>query len=259
VVDLMAARWRLPAGVLLIGLGLTWLAAISPFARPAPLFDGVFIEDPYLFVDPPPGAPGDPTSAEATQPVVDGSVPLLAVATTEVPPQAQIIAEADAFAISAGTESVTVTIVPAAVNDPTIAGNVYRFNVTDPGGASLQIRPGARVTIVVRAPQPNPRAQIARLDGTRWLPIPTESGGLPDLFAANITQLGDFAVVLIGTPASGSAAATVPGQSSSPTPSGGGGNGSGQGGLPVWVIVLLLIAAVGGGLAWGLLGDRDRG
>jgi hypothetical protein len=254
----MAARWRLPAGVLLIGLGLTWLAATSPSARTAPLYDGVFIEDPYLWVDPPPGAAGDPPSAEATEPVVDGSVPLLAVATTEVPPQAQIIAEADAFAISAGTTSVTVTIVPAAANDPTIAGNVYRFSVADAQGASLEIRPGSRVTIVVRAPQPDPRAQIARLDGTRWVPIPTEFGGLADLFAANITQLGDYAVVLTGPTASGSQGASVAG-SSSPEPSRSDGNGSGQGGLPVWVIVLLVVAALGAGLAWGLVGDHERG
>jgi hypothetical protein len=253
----MAARWRLPAGVLLVGLGLTWLAAINPSARPAPLFDGVFIEDPYLFVDPPPGAPGDPPSADATQPVVDGSVPLLAVATTEVPPQAQIIAEADAFAISAGTESVTATIVPAAANDPAVSGNVYRFNVTDPGGASLQIRPGSRVTIVVRAPQPDPAAQLARFDGTDWVTIPTESGGLPDLFAANITQLGDYAVVLTGPAASGSQGASVA-ASSSPAPSGSGGDESGLGGPPVWVVGLLVAAALGAGITWGLLGDRER-
>jgi hypothetical protein len=252
----MAARWRLPAGVLLVGLGLTGMAAMTPSARTAPLFDGVFIEDPYLFVDPPPGAPGDPPSAAASQPVVDGAVPLIAVPTTEVPPQAQIIAEADAFVISAGTKSVNVSVVPSAANDPSIVGNVYRFSVTDPGGAPVDIRPGARVTIVIRAPQPNPAAQIAHFDGTHWVAIPTESGGLPDLFAANITQLGDFAVVVTGPTPSGSTAASV--AASSPKPSGSGGNGSGQGGLPVWVIVLLLIAAVGGGLAWGLLGDRDR-
>jgi len=255
----MAARWRLPAGVLLIGLGLLWLAAMSQSARTAPLLDGVFIEDPYLFVDPPPGAAGDPPSAEAAQAVVDGSVPLVAVATTEVPPQAQIIAEADAFAISAGTTSVNVSIVPSAADDPIVAGNVYRFSVTDGQGASLEIRPGARVTIVVRAPQPDPRAQIARLYGTRWVPIPIEFGGLPDMFAANITQLGDYAVVLTGPAASGSPGASVAGRSSSPTPSGGGGDGAGQGGLPVWVIVVLVLAAVGGGLAWGLVGDRERG
>lgn len=252
----MAARWRLPAGVLLLGLGLSWLTAMSPSVRTAPLFDGVFIEDPYLFVDPPPGAAGDPPSAEDTQAVVDGSVPLLAVATTEVPPQAQIIAEADAFAISAGTESVRVSVVPAAANDPNIAGNVYRFSVTDAHGASLEIRPGARVTIVVRAPEPDLVAQLARFDGTRWVTIPTESGGLPDLFAANITQLGDFAVVVTGPMPSGSAVSSA---AISPAPSDGGGDSTDQGGPPPWVIVLLVLAALAGGLAWGLVGDRERG
>jgi len=251
----MPASWRLPAGVLLAGLGLAWLAAVIPSARTAPLFDGVFIEDPYLWVDPPPGAGGDPPSAEATQDAVDGSIPLLAVATTEVPPQAQIIAEADAFAIAAGTTAVNVSIVPSAANDPIVAGNVYRFSVTDAQGASLEIRSGSRVTIVVRAPQPDSRARIARFDGTVWVAIPTEFGGLPDLFAANITQLGDYAVVLTGPAASGSPGASV---TTSPGPSGSSGNGSGQGGPPVWVVALLVAAALGAGAAWGLLGDRDR-
>lgn len=251
----MAARWRLPAGVLLLGLGLSWLTAMSPSVRTAPLFDGVFIEDPYLFVDPPPGAAGDPPSAEATQAVVDGSVPLLAVATNEVPPQAQIIAEADAFAVSAGTESVTVSVVPAAANDPIIAGNVYRFSVTDADGASVEIRPGARVTIIVRAPQPDLVAQLARFDGTRWVTIPTETGGLADLFAANITRLGDYGVVVTGPTPSGSA---LPSVANSPAPSDGGGDSTDQGGLPPWVIVLLVLAALAGGLAWGLVGDRER-
>jgi hypothetical protein len=249
----MPAGRRLPAGVLVIGLGLTWLAGLTPSSRTAPLLDGVFIEDPFRWVDPPPGAEGDPTSAEATQPVVDGAVPLLAVATSEVPPQAQIIAQADAFAIAAGTESVTVSIVPMAPNDPAIAGNVYRFSVTDAQGAALEIRPEVRVTIVVRASQPNLVAQIARFDGTDWVTLPTEYGGLPDLFAANITQLGDFAVLVTAPSPNGSAMATGAG---SHAPSGGGGEGSPDG-LPAWLILVLVIAAVGGGLAWGLFGGRE--
>jgi hypothetical protein len=254
----MAARWRLPAGVLLIGLGLTWLAAMRPPAGTEPLFDGVFIEDPYLWIDPPPGASGDPASAEVAQPVVDGAVPLLAVATTEVPPQAQIIAQADAFAISAETTSVTVSIEPSAPTDPAIAGNVYRFSVTDQGGAPLEIRPEARVTIVVRAPQPDLVAQLAHFDGTQWLTIPTEFGGLSDLFAADITQLGDFAVVATAPSPSGSIVASAAGPSS-PAPSGGSGDGGSRDGLSAWLIVVLVVASLGGGLAWGMLGKREDG
>jgi hypothetical protein len=251
----MPARWRLPAVVLLIGLALTSLAAMTSPLRTAPLFDGVFVEDPFRWVSPPPGAPGDPTSAKAEQPVTDGAVPLLAVSTDEVPPQAQIIAQADAFAISADTTSVTVSIVPSAAKDPAISGNVYRFSVTDAQGAPIEIRPGAKVTIVVRASQPNLVAQVARFDGTAWVTLPTEYGGLPDLFAANITQLGDFAVVVTGPSPSGSAASAT--GTGSPAPSAGSG-GSSQDGVPVWVIALLVVAAIGGGLAWGLLGNRER-
>jgi hypothetical protein len=250
----MPARWRLPAVVLVIGFGLTALASVTSSLRTPPVLDGVFIEDPYRWVEPPPGGDGDPPSVTMAQPVVDGSVPLLAVATSEVPPQAQIIAQEDAFAISADTASVTVAIQPSAPTDPSIAGNVYRFSVTDEQGRALEIRPGAQVTLVIRAPQQDLIAEIARFDGSSWVTLPTEFGGLPDLFAANITQLGDFAVVVTGPAPSGSAAASPAGESSSPAPSA----SDGGTGLPIWAIVALGVTAVGAGLAWGLFGDRER-
>jgi hypothetical protein len=248
----MAARWRLPAMVLLLGLGLTGLVAVTSSLRTPSLLDGVFIEDPYRWVEPPEGADGDPPSATMAQPVVNGSVPLLAVATSEVPPQAQIIAQEDGFAIAADTASVTVSIQPLAPTDPTIAGNVYRFSVTDERGTALGIRPGAQVTLVIRAPEQNLVAQIARFDGSSWVTLPTEFGGLPDLFAANITELGDFAVVVTGPMPSGSGAPSA-GASSSPAPSPNGG----ATGMPLWLIALLGVAAVGAGLAWGLFGERE--
>jgi len=230
----MPAPWRLPAVVLLIGLGLTGLVAATSSLRAPPLLDGVFIEDPYRWVAPPSGADGDPPSVTTAQQVVDGSVPLLAVATSEVPPQAQIQ--------------------PSAPTDPTIAGNVYRFSVTDDQGTALEIRPGAQVTLVLRAPQQDLVAQIARFEGSTWVTLPTEFGGLPDLFAANITQLGDYAVVVVAGPTASASAGTSMAESSPPAPSGGGGDG----GLPILLVVGLGVVAVGAGLAWGLLGDRDR-
>jgi hypothetical protein len=253
----MRARWLLPAGVLVLGLGLTWLGALGVSLRTAPLFDGVFLEDPYLWVDPPPGASGDPPSVETEQPVVNGSVPLLAVSTSEVPPQAQIIAQEDAFAITADAQSVTVSIVPSAPNDSTIAGNVYRFSVTDAQGASLEVRPAARVTIVIRAPQQNLVAEIAHFDGSAWVTIPTEFGGLPDLFAANITELGDYAVVITGPSPSGSTQPSVTEPSFAPASSGSG-SGTGGDGVPIWVIAVLALGAIGVGLLWGQLGGRER-
>jgi hypothetical protein len=257
----MRSRWRVSAAALLTGLALTGLAAVTSSLRTPPLLDGVFIEDPYRWVEPPPDGDGDPPSVTMAQPVVDGSVPLLAVATSEVPPQAQMIAQEDAFAIAADTASVTVSIQPSAPTDPTIAGNVYRFSVTDAEGKAMEIRPGAQVTLVLRAPQQDLIAQIARFDGASWVTIPTEFGGLPDLFAANITELGDFAVVVTGpTPSAsagssaGSSAGASAGASSSPAPSASGGDV----GPPIWLIGALGVVAVGAGLAWGLLGNRER-
>jgi hypothetical protein len=249
MVALIAPGRRLAAAVLVAGLGLTWLAQAISAPPTAPLFDGVFIEDPYRFVDPPAGADGDPYPAEFTEQVADGAVPLLAVATAEVPPQAQIIAQADAFDTSSDVSSVTVSIVPSAPSDPDLVGNVYTVSVTDQAGSALTIRPDALVTLVLRAPEPDLPAQVARFDGTRWVPLPTEHGGLPTLFSANIDQLGDFAVLLTGPTVSPSAATPGPSDGGAPNP------GSG---VPTWVIVLLAIAAVGVGLAWGLFRDGER-
>jgi hypothetical protein len=251
-VALITPGRRLAAAVLVAGIGLTWLAQAISSAPTAPLFDGVFIEDPYRYVNPPAGEDGDPFPAEFTEQVTDGAVPLLAVATAEVPPQAQIIAQADAFEISSDVSSITVSIVPSAPSDPDLVGNVYTISITDQAGSALTIRPGALVTLVLRAPLPDLPAQVARFDGTRWVPLPSEHGGLPTLFAANIDQPGDFAVLLTGPIPSQSAG------SASPAPSGGGGGPIPDGGTPTWVIVLLAIAAVGVGLAWGLFADGER-
>ncbi len=243
---------RLAAVVLVAGLGMTWLGqAISPTPT-TPLFDGVFIEDPYRYVDPPAGADGDPFPVEVTEPVTDGAVPLLAVATAEVPPQAQIIAQADAFEISSDVTSITVSIVPSAPSDPDLVGNVYTVSVTDQAGSALTVRADALVTLVLRAPQPDLVAQVAHFDETRWMPLPSEHGGLPDLFAANIDELGDFAVLITG------AAASPSEMPESAAPSGGGGGPNQDTGTPTWVIVLLAIAVVGVGLMWRAIANGDR-
>jgi len=242
-------RRRLAAVALVAGLGLAGLAQLTASPSTAPLFDGVLIEDPYRFVEPQASAAGDPLSAEQTQKVVNGAVPLLAVGTAEVPPQAQIIAQADAFDIPAGTTSVTVTIRPSAPTDAQILGNVYSLNVTDQAGTPLNLRPGALVTIVLRSPDPNVVAQVARFDGTTWVPLQTENGGLPDMFSANLTQIGDYAVLQTGASPTSSATPTPIPSAAPGTPDGGG--------APNWVVIAFAVAAIGVGLAWGVLGGAE--
>ena len=249
----MHERSGLGAALLVLGLGLIVLGQLVAGAVVAPLFDGLVVEDPYRYVEPPPGGAADPFAASAAEPVVNGAVPLVAIATEETPPQAQMIAQADAFAVADGTASLAVSIQPLGPTDPRIGGNIYRFTVTDQGGAPLDIVPGAVVTVVLRAPLPDPGAVIARLDGDQWVALPTQHGGLPDLFAANISQVGDFAVLMSGAaPSASGPAPSATAASPSGQPGGGGGTG-----IPTWVIALFAIAAVGAGLTWGLLAGGE--
>jgi hypothetical protein len=248
---------RLAAVAMAAGLGLTGLAQLMASPHPAPLFDGVLIEDPYRYVAPQASAAGGPLSAEQTQPVVSGAVPLLAVGTAEVPPQAQIIAQADAFDIPAGTSSITISIRPSAPTDPQIVGNVYSLKVTDQAGVPLTLRPGSVVTIVLRSPDPNVVAQVARFDGTTWVPLQTENGGLPDLFSANITAFGDFALRLTGTATNSPPQPSKTSAAQTPLPSTGSG-GTPAGDAPNWIVIAFVVAAIGVGLAWGVLGGAER-
>lgn len=186
-------------GILAAGLILTAAAqALVPVAFP--LFDGVVVSDPYLFLSPPPGGAGSPTSAANSIVVAAGTSPAFAVYTTETPPQAELLANGGELAIGATTTAVKVTIDPVAppanASGGTVAGNVYRIRVTDQSGAALPLLPGQTITLAMRGPGGiSADAVIARLvDGT-WKSLATSPSGLQDLFLANATAFGDFAVL----------------------------------------------------------------
>ena len=182
----------LGVGALLVGLG----QAVTPAGGP-PLYDGVVVAEPYRYLSPPPGAPGNPTSYTATVPVSGGVSPELIAATAENPPQAQLIAPQGAFTLGPASRSITVSIspVPPAVepSDGHLAGNVYRFSITDQTGLALTAH--EIVTIVLRAPADVTDASIVRLVDDRWEPVDTEHAGQPGMFDANATLFGDFALI----------------------------------------------------------------
>src|SRR5881392_2355407 len=196
----MAVR-RLPAGTWTLAIGLALLAAthLAGSVVTMPLYDGVVIEDPYRYLSPPAGLPGDPTSASLSNPLDAGASPQLFAATLENPPQAQLIADRGAFVVPAGTTKVNAAVTPvpptAVPDQGQLQGNVYRLSVTDQSGPALRVRAGSTLTVVMRSPLAFPQAQIARYSGSAWQLLPSISGGLPDLYAANITELGDFAVI----------------------------------------------------------------
>jgi hypothetical protein len=168
-----------------------------------PLYDGVVNVEPYRYLHPTGNQVGDPSSFEST-PAVAGSVsPVFAAATEESPPQAQIVAMQDAFQVPAGTTALHVTIKPVdPVAPPTtgsIAGNVYRFTVTNQAGAPVQAKPcDACRSVVLRAPEGVTDGTVAVFTGGTWKPVATVHAGSVGMYQANPDGLGDFAIIAGG-------------------------------------------------------------
>jgi hypothetical protein len=206
-----SARGR-AATALVVGavlLALTWRA--SPLPSP-PMYEGLTTPAaPYVYLHPPPGldSTARPSSARANVPLREGQSPPLDPSTSENPPQAQLLAAQDSFALAPGTTAVAASIV--AVDPPAIApaggevqGNVYRFGVSA-GGTPLVVRPGHIVTVVLRGPAGIPTPTIERFASGSWTRLPTEALGAlsGDSYTANVGALGDFALVGAAAPPSG--------------------------------------------------------
>lgn len=190
---------RAAAITLAAGLGVIAIAQLtSPLGSP-PLYDGVVPQEPYRYLVPGANQAGSPTSYHGSQPVTGTTSPAFVAATTESPPQAQLIAEFDSFVLPAGVTSLTVSIEPVATTESppggAITGNVYRVSVTDQSGGPLSIDPATPPTVSLRAPDGVSSATISQsVDGT-WHDLSTGQGGQPGIFLANVTDLGDFTTV----------------------------------------------------------------
>jgi hypothetical protein len=229
------------SGAALIALGLVVVFAVqltAPLGSP-PLYDGVVVVEPYLWLDPPPNHPGGAQGTSDTLEVEAGASPLLAVATPEAAPQAQVFGSPGSLVLPPGATSINVSILPVAPpsvpSHGYIDGNVYRFEVTDQAGQPIAADPAALVSIVMRAADETlANAKIERFDGANWQVLDTSPAGLTG-FLVVVTTFGDFAVVASGespypTPNATSTlaptgAATVvptepPPPSETPTPSG---------------------------------------
>jgi hypothetical protein len=186
----------------LLGALATGLAqAAAPVG--VPLYDGVVPQEPYRYLDPAAGQAGDPTAYMADVPVSDGSSPHITAATSENPPQAQLIALEGTFELAAGTTSIAVEIsavpTPAAQPPGPILGNVYEVSVTDAAdGAALGVGSDLRPTLALRAPSHVPGAAIMRFDGTAWQQLDTVRDSTLAIFTAEPNALGQFAVVDLG-------------------------------------------------------------
>ena len=219
-----AAVVALSAGLLVI------VAARSMLPDAPPLYDGVVPVEPYVWRDPPPGHPGGAKGAAANLAVREGQSPLIAVATPELVPQAQIFAQPGGLIVPAGALTIGVSIDPVPVEgapaDGHIDGNVYRIRVTDERADPLTAPASARVSVVLRASDPTlAEATIARFSAGSWRPLKTSPGGFGGTFLAVVTEFGDFAVIAPGPgprlPATPSPAAPQSPPRTSLVPSGG--------------------------------------
>jgi len=205
------ARRSLALPVLGASLLLIVTARLALPAAP-PLFDGIVPISPYVWLDPPAGDPGGAKGATADIPVRNGKSPLVAVATPELEPQAQIFGQPGGLTLPPGARTIKVSIQPVPAEgvstDGHVDGNDYRITVTDENGNALTAPASARVSVVLRATDPaRAEATIARLSAGSWQPLKTSSSGFGGSFVSVVTDFGDFAVIVPGPGPSGAATA----------------------------------------------------
>src|SRR6185436_17280717 len=104
------SRRLIAIACLVLGLGVGAAAqVVAPLPGP-PLYDGVPLDEPYVYLAPPPGASGGAQGASATLALENGTSPLVAIATPETVPQAQIFAAPGSLTLPPGTTSLSASI-----------------------------------------------------------------------------------------------------------------------------------------------------
>jgi hypothetical protein len=189
---------------------LGWLAIIAggfvvlavQVAEPVgvPLYDGVVIQEPYRYLHPSGDQAGSPASYSGETAVTTDTSPIFSAYTSENPPQAQLISQRGAFTLTQGATKVVVAITavepPAAPNGRSIAGNVYRFSVTDQAGTPLEVRAcEACLTLRMRAPETTGEAVLSRYADGAWQDVETIHEGVGGTYVTNVLALGDYAVI----------------------------------------------------------------
>jgi hypothetical protein len=202
----MITRRSLAAVVLGIGATGVILARVAQPVGPT-LYDGVVPIEPYRWLDPPTGAQGGAKGSRATVEVQGARSPVVAIATPEQPPQAQLFAQPGGLTLPAGTQSLTLSITPveaaSAPPNGSITGNVYRISVANQAGAAVTAPASARVSVLLRAPDATlAEGTIDELVGNTWQALHTSPAGFGGTFLVTITAFGDFALIGAGPTAS---------------------------------------------------------
>jgi hypothetical protein len=244
---------NLRTGLVVVGLGIVaiglaqWLA---PLGAP-PLYDGVTTVAPYLWLLPPAGSAGGAMGAEGTAGVDAGKNRLIAIATPELQPQAQLFATSGTFVLPKGTTSIKLSIEPILPEtlpaNGHIEGNVYRFSITNQDGAALVAPATAEVTVGLRGPFTTPSQVIAVNDGSGWRNLKTDDAGFAASYLAVVTGGGEYAMVAPGAGGPYPTATPVGGAAASAAASAGGSLGPSAG--PSSGVVVPSIGEIGGSAA----------
>ena len=281
-------------GLAALGLGVLLIAfaqRIAPMAGP-PLYDGIVQVDPYAWLVPPAGLRGGAQGAVGSAGLDHGTNRLIAIATPENPPQAQLFATSGALTLPPGTTSIKLAIKPILPQtlpaDGHIDGNVYRITVTNQAGTPLTAPASTDVTVVLRSPHLDANQAIEMYAGPGWQRLQTQDEGFAASYLTVVTSFGDFAMVAPGagppnptaTPPGGASASTSGGGSpgtsglpsasndvpsigivgGSPSPSAGpvAGDTSSGGGPPIFlVIAVIALVVLGAALALWSRGRRQ--
>lgn len=277
---------RVALAVIALGLGIAAAAQIgAPLAAP-PLYDGVVVVQPYVYVNPPAGKPGGAMGASAHVPMNGPKNAVVALATPEQPPQAQVVAGDGTLVLPPSATSLDVSITPL---DPSVEGgvtgaaqvlgNVYAINLVDQAGAPATALPSSLVTVVIRAPGDVAGAQVGQVVDGAWHPLKSEPM-FGSTWVAVVTSFGDFAVIVPGTSSAGPAASGATLSSIAPTGSANGAAptpavapasaeasgpdaGSSPDGFPSARVIgavafLLLLGFIGAAMVVGLRRDRKH-
>jgi hypothetical protein len=253
VVDVTAAgrgRGRRWLGGAAIGIGLL-VAALSRVVVPAapPLYDGVIVNEPYRWLEPPPGQLGGAQGFSSTERLEAGGSPLIAIQTPEQPPQASVFAPPGALTLPPGTTSLKSSITPIpAEGTPAaghIAGNVYRIAITNQNDLAVTAPADAFVSVVLRGPEGTTDATIERFVNGSWKPLTTDHAGYTSGFLSIVTEFGDVTLVTAGSSETPSAAPTSLSTETTAITTTSATTGTSPGsGIPLVAVVI-----IGGGLA----------
>jgi len=154
-----------------------------------PIYDGLCIDEVYRYLG------HRPAPAAASQAFPGGESQPAQIATSESPPQAEVLLMLGSV-VSRARFTVSVTPILAPPPPPSgqrFDGNAYRIVATSAGGGALQPSASAPATIVLRAATSGSHT-ILRLDGTRWTALQSSLEGCGNEYLASSTRLGVFAI-----------------------------------------------------------------